>query len=129
MPASIHPATMLVPPLDKAGHRELSDQVFTHSFQVHTDLCRKYPASIYHRVMAARLAARCKRRLEEAIVLLDEALAIDPTRPILHATRAEVHLARGDHPAAVLAAREGLRLEPGNEECQNVLEQAESAIR
>lgn len=129
MPASIHPATMLVPDLDKAGQRDLADQVFARPFQIHADFCRQYPASAYHRIMTARLAARCGRRLDEALAWLDEALAIEPARPIVHATRAEVHLARGDRNAAAIAAREGLLLEPGNVECQTVLAQAESADR
>jgi hypothetical protein len=127
LPANIHPATTLVPPLDKAGQRELADEVFERPFQVHESLCRQYPGSVYHRVMAARVAARCNRCLDVAAGLIDEALAIQPSRPMLHATRAEVHLARGDRAAATTAAREGLRLEPGNSDCQKILEQAESA--
>jgi hypothetical protein len=124
VPASIHPALMLVPPLDKAGQRQLAGEVFERSFQLHEDFCRQYPSSVHHRVLAARLAARCNRRLEEGAALIESAIELAPEQPAAHLARAELRLTRGDREGARAAAAEALRLRPGSSEAQKILDEA-----
>ena len=68
--------------------------------------------------------ARAKRGLDEAQQALDEALAIDPERPELFATQAELYLARGDKLAAIAAADKGLQIQPKHPGCEAMLAKA-----
>ena len=63
---------------------------------------------------AAWLCARSQRKLDEALALIQKALALTPEEAAYHDTLAEVHFQRGDREAAVAAAKKCVELAPDN---------------
>jgi tetratricopeptide (TPR) repeat protein len=124
MPGNVVAVEQVVPLLDEKQQSALADEVFERSYQSYAAICSKYPQSTAHRHLLARTAARCNRRLDEALKLAHESIAIDSARADVHATLAEVQLVRGDKPAAIAAAQAGLALEPKHEVCERVLAKA-----
>ena len=121
MPGDVVGVEQLVPLFDEKGQQALGNEVFAKSVESYTRVCEKFPQASAHRNLLARTSARCNRRLEEALVLAKEAIALEPASATYHATLAEVHLARGDKPAAIAAAEAGLALEPKHAVCERVL--------
>ncbi len=127
MPGDVVGVERLVPLFDERGQQALGDEVFARSVASYARVCEKFPTAAAHRHLLARASARCKRRLDEALALAKEAIALVPENANYHATLAEVHLARGEKPAAITAAEAGLILEPKHAVCERVLAQARPA--
>jgi len=124
MPGDVVGVEQLVPLFDEQGQRALGDEVFARSVASYARVCEKFPQAAAHRNLLARTSARTSRRLNEALALANEAIALDAANANYHATLAEVHLARGDKPAAIAAAEAGLALEPKHAVCERVLAKA-----
>jgi hypothetical protein len=120
MPGDVVGVEQLVPLFDEKGQQALADEVFARSVASYSSVCEKFPQAAAHRNLLARTSARCNRRLEEALELAKEAIALEPENANFHATLAEVYLARGDKPAAIAAAEAGLALEPNHAVCKRV---------
>ena len=86
MPGNVAVIDQVLPLFEAKDQRALADELFARSHQTYAGFCEKYPRSFYHRNILARTAARANRQLDEALRTIDEALAIDPERPELHAT-------------------------------------------
>lgn len=67
------------------------------------------------------MAARCDRRLDEALVHAQEAVRLEPSNVGYWETCAEVHYHRGDKEQAAIAAQRAIRLEPSNAESRQRL--------
>jgi hypothetical protein len=126
MPGDVVGVEQLVPLLDENGQAELADEVFARSVASYARVCEKFPQAAAHRNLLARTSARCNRRLDEALALAKEAIALDAENANYLATLAEVHLARGDKTAAIAAAEAGLALEPKHPVCERVLAKAKN---
>ena len=124
MPGNVAVIEQLVPLLDEKGQQPLADELFAKSFATYAGYCEQFPQTTNHRNVLARTAARAKRKLDEALKAIDEAIAIDGDRAELFATLAEVRLARGERDAAVAAAEQGLKIEPGHDGCDKMLAKA-----
>ena len=133
MPGNVGVIDQLVPLLDAAGQRPLADELFERAHETYAGYCDRYPRSTRHRNLLARTAARAGRKLDEAQAAIGQALELhavidNPTeRAELHATQAEVHLARGEPAAAIRAAELGLSMAPGHPLCTKVLAKARQA--
>jgi tetratricopeptide (TPR) repeat protein len=126
MPGDVVGVEQLVPLFDEQGQQSLADEVFARSVASYARVCEKFPQAAAHRNLLARTSARTGRRLDEALALANAAIALDAANANYHATLAEVHLARGDKPAAIAAAEAGLALEPKHAVCERVLAKARS---
>jgi|GEM_PF-5322181 len=124
MPGDVVGVEQLVPLFDEKGQRALGDEVFERSVWSYSRVCTNFPRAASHRNLLARTSARCNRRLDEALALAKEAIALEPEDANFHATLAEVQLARGDKQAAIAAAQAGLALEPKHAVCEKVLAKA-----
>jgi hypothetical protein len=124
MPGNVAVIEQLVPLFDEKGQQSLADELFNRSFATYAGYCEQFPQTTSHRNVLARMAARAKRKLDEAVKAIDEAIVIDPDSAELFATLAEVRLARGERDAASAAAKQGLKLEPGHDGCERMLAKA-----
>lgn len=124
MPGDVVGVEQLVPLFDEQGQQALGDEVFARSVASYARVSQKFPQSAAHRNLLARTSARSKRRLDEAFTLAKEAIALDASNANYYSTLAEVHLARGERPAAIAAAEAGLALEPKHAVCERVLSKA-----
>jgi tetratricopeptide (TPR) repeat protein len=122
LPGEIGLALELVPLLEDAGRRREADQLFTQVFAVHQRVCVDFPKSTSHRHDLARLAAACRRRLDEALKHANEAVALDPQNPAFIGTLAEIHFQRGDRQQAMELVERCIRLAPNEEEFRQQME-------
>jgi tetratricopeptide (TPR) repeat protein len=98
------------------GARTEATALFEQSFDVHHAVClMRFPKRATSLNNTAWLAARSQRKLDEALALVERALAIAPDEPAYLDTLAEVHFQRGDREAAVAAARRAAELVPASD--------------
>jgi tetratricopeptide (TPR) repeat protein len=126
MPGNVAVIDQVAPLFIEKGQPAMADELYERSFKTYREFCAKYPKSGIQRNVFARTCARAERELDEAQQALDEAFAIDPQRPELYATQAELHLARGDKSAAIAAAEKGLVLQPKHAGCEALLAKAKN---
>lgn len=111
----------MVPELEKAGRHEAADELFAKVFAVHQRVCGDFPRSTSHYELA-RLAVRCRRRLDEALKHADQAVRLDPKNPAYIDTLAELHFLRGDRRRAIELAKRCVELAPQEEHFRRQLE-------
>jgi tetratricopeptide (TPR) repeat protein len=111
-PADVSLAIMLVPVLEKAGHREAADQVFSKAFEFHTALTRTYPQCVTAHGAIALLSARTGRALPEALSHARLAVALAPDKPSYRSNLAEILFRLGDREEAVSEMRRCIALAP-----------------
>jgi len=114
LPGDIGVAILIVSELDKRGRKAEADRIFAETFRHFEDICRNYPRSAVHRNGAAWLAARCRRRLADALDHARRAVELTPDKPACIDTMAEVHFQLGDRPKAVELMNTCIRLDPDN---------------
>jgi tetratricopeptide (TPR) repeat protein len=112
----------VVPLLDEQGRRADADAVFADTFAVFDQIARDFPKSARYRNEAARLSARCGRRLDEAKTHAEEAVRMAPDHAAYWHTLAEVCFRRGEREKAIEHARRAVELEPANETLKKRLE-------
>jgi len=115
-PLSTSHLTAIVPKLDAAGRRDLADEHFAATYDQLAELCRRFPRTAEFRNRAAWLAARCDRRLDEALAYAEEAVRLEPKKASYIDTLAEVYFRRGDRAAAIRYSEQAVKLAPQDEE-------------
>ena len=101
-----------VPRLDEAGKTEAADELFTRSYELIDETCEMFPNSALHHNNAAWLAARCKRRLDDALAHINRALELVPNQAQYIDTLGEVYFQQGKIDLAIDCAKQCIELEP-----------------
>ena len=104
----------LVTALNEAGQPQLADELFNQTYEIMDANCRLFAESAQCRNDLAWLAARCDRRLDEALLYAKQATELAPHRASYLDTLAEVHFRRGKVAEAVACSERCLALEPNN---------------
>ena len=120
-PGSSADAEEFVPKLDAAGQTATASQMFDEAFAMLEENCRVYPQSALHHNNLAWMAARCKRRLDDALTHVQRALELVPDSVQYLDTLGEVHFQRGDIAEAIACARRCVELDPNTEFYQEQL--------
>ena len=115
MPGESRLAMDIVPKLDEMGHHDHGDALFERVYAVEEQVCKDFPESPRARNNLAWLAARCNRRLDEALVHAEKATALSPDNPAYLDTLAEVHHRHGDTEKAIELARRCIELDTDRE--------------
>jgi tetratricopeptide (TPR) repeat protein len=102
----------LVRALDRAKRKADADQLFEEVFGGHRRSVTDFPKSALCHNRLAWLAARCGRRLDEALKHARTATTLAPEAPGYLDTLAEVHFQRGDKAEAVAAMKKAVKLAP-----------------
>jgi tetratricopeptide (TPR) repeat protein len=121
VPAEIDISENLVPRLEAAGRRDLADELFDEQFQAHVQWCGDWPDSAMLNNNLAWLAARCNRRLDDALRHAQRAVELEPNAAHLD-TLAEVHFRRGDRERAVEYSEQAVALDPRNQTLRSQLD-------
>jgi tetratricopeptide (TPR) repeat protein len=114
LPSDVRLIVEFVPRLDRAAQTTAADRLFEQAFNEHHRVCEEFPKSATYFNNTAWLAARSRRKLDEALALVTTAIELAPSEAAYQDTLAEVHFQRGDRAAAVAAARKALELSAGS---------------
>jgi tetratricopeptide (TPR) repeat protein len=112
--------------LEAAGQRKMADDLFDEQFQMHVQWCADWPDSALLNNNLAWLAARCGRRLDDALRHAERAVELEPNAAHLD-TLAEVHFRRGDRERAIEYSQRAVALEPRNQSLAGQLERFRTA--
>ena len=112
LPGDIYVPINLVPVLDRMERTGEADALFAQVFGRYEQVCVDYPQSAYHHNIAAWLAARCRRRLDEAMQHARIAVELSGARPDYLDTLAEIHFQRGETNEAIDLARRSIAAKP-----------------
>ncbi len=112
LPGDVDLAIELAEKLDRLGARRQADRIFARVFDHLRKACRRFPNAAGHHNQTAWLAARCRRRLDQALRLASRAVQLKPDNPAYIDTLAEVHFQRGSTPEAVRLMKRCMQLRP-----------------
>ncbi len=101
-----------VPQLDEAGQSAAADELFNRSYELIDETCTIFPNSALHHNNAAWLAAKCKRRLDDALAHVDRALELVPNEAQYIDTQGEVYFQQGKTDLAIDCAKRCVELQP-----------------
>ncbi len=124
-PANVKMVEDLVPLLTAAGRRDDADKLFDQVYRINEQSCQLFPQSASHRNNLAWMAARCDRRLNDALALAERAVELEPESAAYVDTLAEAHFRLGNRERAIEFAQRCLTIEPNNEYFQAQLKRFE----
>jgi tetratricopeptide (TPR) repeat protein len=122
LPGEVELALDIVPLLEKAGRPQAADRLFAEVFAANRAVCSDFPRSGEHHHRLARLAAGCRRSLDEGRKHAEQAIALDPDNPDYLSTLADIHHQRGNRREAIELAERALRLAPKQDQFRRQLE-------
>ena len=125
MPGGIELPEDFIPQLDKLGRKKDADVLFEKPYGLTLEMCEDYPKVATHHNNLAWLAARCGRKLDEALTHANRAVKLRPDSAAYLDTLAEVHFQRGDRAEAIRLAKKCLELEPEGSHFKEQLERFE----
>lgn len=111
-PNDVRLAEELAPLLDQAQRRADADKLFNETFDSMSRVLTEYPNSAFHRNNMAWVAARCRRRLDEALEHASRAVELSPESASYFDTLAEVHFQRGNREEAVKNSQRAVSISP-----------------
>jgi len=109
-PADMGTVILLVPELDKAGHKEQADKLFDTFLKARRQGLEMFPGEATHHNNLAWACAKCDRQLDLALKHARRAVELEPDSEYYWDTLAEVHLRRGDPREAIRCEKKSLRL-------------------
>ena len=128
-PGNLAAVEEFVPRLDKLGRTDFADELFDSAYANIEQTCRLFPDSALHHNNLAWTAAKCRRRLEEAMVHAQQALALAPDSAQYVDTLGEVYFQQGHVDKAIECARRCVELEPNTKFYQQQLERFQAALQ
>ena len=112
MPGNIDAAILLVPDLEKQGHKKEADDLFEQALKVQESMCREYPNCASAHNQLAWLRVCCRRDLDKALDHALKATKLTPESPGNHDTLGEVYFQRGDKEKALAVQKRVIELDP-----------------
>jgi tetratricopeptide (TPR) repeat protein len=126
-PGELNIPEAFVPQLDEVGQTAAADELFNRAYELIDETCGIFPNSALHHNNAAWLAAKCKRRLDEALVHVDRAIELVPNEAQYIDTRGEVYFQQGKTDLAIECAKQCIELEPSTAFYQEQLTRFQAA--
>ncbi|MCA9121791.1 MAG: hypothetical protein H6822_07120 [Planctomycetaceae bacterium] len=111
-PGDLNIPETFVPQLDRLLRTEAADELFDKSYELINEACNLFPNSALHHNNAAWLAAKCKRRLEDALAHANRALELVPNEAQYIDTLGEVYFQLDKNELAIDCAKKCIELEP-----------------
>lgn len=111
-PGYVDLAIMLVPELERLGHKKEATELFNRCYGAYEKVCRAYPRCAWARNSAAWLSACCRRNLDKALHHAQKAVELAPKKAGYIDTLAEVHFQRGDKDKAIALQKRAIELDP-----------------
>jgi len=112
MPGNIDLPILLIPELEKRGHKKEAEALFRQALEVYEKISADYPHCAWAHNSVGWLSACCKRNLDSALKHAEKAVGLAPDVPGHRDTLAEVYFQRGDKDQAVAAQKKVIELAP-----------------
>src|SRR5439155_16032488 len=112
LPGNIDLALLLVPELDRRGHKADADALYARVAAPLEGLCKDYRQGGRFHNDRAWLAACCHRELDAALERARHATELEPHNASYRDPLAEVYFQRGDQAKAIELMRACLKMEP-----------------
>jgi hypothetical protein len=103
---------VLVPELERRGHKKEAMDLFNRCYEAYEKVCRAYPRCAWAHNSAAWLSACCRRNLDKALQHANKAVELAPSNAGYLDTLAEIHFQRGDKDKAVALQKRVVELDP-----------------
>jgi tetratricopeptide (TPR) repeat protein len=113
-PTHLETPILLVADLEKAGEADRAGKLFNEIYTALEQASREYPACADAHNQLAWLSARCRRRLDEALIHSQKAVELSPLVPSYRDTLAEVYFQRGDTAKAIELMKTCLKMPSAN---------------
>jgi tetratricopeptide (TPR) repeat protein len=126
LPGDVDLAILVVPELQRKGHKKDADELFAHTAAVYEKLSADYPKCAWAHNSIAWLSVCCRRDLDQALDHAQKAVALAPTNAGHLDTLAEVHFQLGQKDRALEAQRKAIELEPKRGYFQKQLKRIEA---
>jgi len=120
-------AEELVPQLEKSKRPAEADELFTRVFDANLQVINDFPSSASHHNNLGWLAARCGRKLDEALLHANQAVKLVPDNPVYIDTLAEVCFRSGQPEKAIQHEKRCIELAPDDQHFQQQLERFQQA--
>jgi tetratricopeptide (TPR) repeat protein len=120
-PANLAVAEEFVIGLEEAGKTDAANEVFERAYSMIEETCQLFPNSPLHHNNLAWTAAKCKRRLDDALSHVQRAIELAPDTAQYVDTLAEVHFQQGNIDQAIENAKRCVELEPDTDFYQQQL--------
>lgn len=125
-PAETAISEVLVQRFEQAGEHAAAEELFALQFQEYLEWTEAWPESAHLHNNLAWLAARCGRRLDEALRHAELAVGKRPGHGSYLDTLAEVHFQRGDRAMAIECSSRAAALDPDSVTLKQQLERFRS---
>jgi tetratricopeptide (TPR) repeat protein len=112
LPGDVNLPILLIPALEKLGHKKDADDLFAKVWAVHDGLCKEHPKSAWGHNNTAWLAVRCRRHVDEALQHAKQAVELAPDQASHLDTLAEAYFQKGDKEKALELIKKCVKLDP-----------------
>jgi tetratricopeptide (TPR) repeat protein len=129
MPGNVDLAVACVPALEGKGLGREADAVFQRAFAHQERLCLEFPRCGDFHNRLAWLAARCQRRLDQALEHAERAVRQQAKNVRYLHTLAEVHFQRGEGKRAIAAIDQAIALSPDDTRLQRQRQRIQAGDR
>lgn len=119
-------ALLLVPELEKRGHKPDADKLFESELRVLQQAAADYPRAAQIHNNLAWLAVRCRRQLDLALEHARKAVELAPATSGYFDTLAEIYFQKGDKEKAIETMKKCLALEPKRDYYRRQLKRIEA---
>jgi tetratricopeptide (TPR) repeat protein len=126
-PGELNLPEVFVPQLDELGKTEAANEAFNRAYELIDEACEIFPNSALHHNNAAWLAARCNRRLDDALAHVNRAIELAPNQAQYIDTLGEVCFQQGKIDLAIDCAKQCIDLEPNTAFYQEQLTRFQAA--
>ncbi|HUG68721.1 MAG TPA: hypothetical protein VMM76_13280 [Pirellulaceae bacterium] len=126
-PADLNIPEAFVPQLDEVGQTDAAGELFSRAYELIDETCNLFPNSALHHNNAAWLAAKCKRRLDDALAHAKRAIELVPNEAQYIDTLGEVYFQQGQVDLAINCAKQCIDLAPSTAFYQEQLTRFQAA--
>jgi tetratricopeptide (TPR) repeat protein len=112
LPGDVDLAILVVPELDRLGHKKEADELFDQTAAVYAKISSDYPRCGWAHNSVAWLSVCCGRDLESARTQAQKAIDLAPASAGHHDTLAEVYFQLGEKEKAIAEQQKAIALDP-----------------